>query len=65
MDHPGRLIPFRTLCGRTFVSDPAYFQSAEYKGQTVYFCTEYCLDAFRRDPERFAKVHSHPSEEKK
>jgi YHS domain-containing protein len=65
MDHPHRLVPIRTLCGRTLISDPAYFQSAEYKGQTVYFCTDYCRNAFERDPERFVEAHGCPAEEEK
>ena len=49
---------FVTLCGRIFRdADPAYFPRAEYRGRTVYLCTEACLGAFLADPEIFYKVH--------
>ena len=49
---------FVTLCGRVFRdTDPAYFPRAEYKGRTVYFCTDSCLGAFLADPDLFYKVH--------
>jgi len=49
---------FVTLCGRIFLdTDQAYFPRASYRGRTIYFCTETCLDAFLADPEIFYKVH--------
>ncbi|HWP58570.1 MAG TPA: heavy metal translocating P-type ATPase [Candidatus Acidoferrales bacterium] len=30
----------------------------EYKGQTYYFCSLYCLEAFKKDPERFVEQPS-------
>ncbi len=49
---------FVTLCGRIFRdSDPAYFPRMEYRGRTIYLCTQSCLDAFRADPEAFYKAH--------
>jgi YHS domain-containing protein len=49
---------FVTLCGRVFRdTDPAYFPRAEYKGRTIYFCTDSCLGAFLADPDLFYKVH--------
>jgi YHS domain-containing protein len=48
---------FVTLCGRVFQSDPAYFPKAQYRGRTIHFCTEVCLDAFLSDPDRFVAAH--------
>jgi len=50
--------PFITLCGRIFRdADPAYYPRAEYRGRTIYLCTESCLGAFLADPDVFHKVH--------
>jgi YHS domain-containing protein len=46
------------VCGRTITSDPAYFPRATYQGKTIYFCTEFCLAAYRSDPQRFYTAHS-------
>jgi YHS domain-containing protein len=51
------LTRFVTLCGHIVHADPAYFPRAEYRGKTIYFCTESCLDAFLADPDVFYKVH--------
>ena len=49
---------FVTLCGRSFRdADPAYFPRAQYRGRTIYLCTESCLGAFLADPDVFYKVH--------
>jgi hypothetical protein len=49
---------FVTLCGRVFRdADPRYFPCAQYHGRTIYFCTEFCLNAFLSDPDLFYKVH--------
>jgi len=48
---------FVTLCGRVFQSDPAYFPKAQYRGRTIHFCTQVCLDAYLSDPERFVAAH--------
>jgi YHS domain-containing protein len=49
---------FVTLCGRIFRdADPAYFPRVEYRGRTIYLCTESCLGAFIADPDVFYKVH--------
>ncbi len=49
---------FVTLCGRIFrETDPQYFPRSEYRGRTIYFCTESCLGAFLADPDIFYKVH--------
>jgi YHS domain-containing protein len=50
---------FKTVCRRVFRNtDPRYFPQAQYRGQTIYFCTESCLNAFLADPEPFYKAHS-------
>jgi hypothetical protein len=48
---------FTALCGRVFRSDPDYFPQAEYRGRTIYLCTDACLGAFLSDPERFVAAH--------
>lgn len=49
---------FVTLCGRIFRdTDPTYFPRAEYRGRTIYFCTESCLGAFLANPDDFYKAH--------
>jgi YHS domain-containing protein len=49
---------FVTLCGRIFRdTDPTYFPRAQYRGRTIYLCTEACLGAFLADPDVFYKVH--------
>lgn len=41
-----------TVCGGLIIN-PEDFPSADYQGKTVYFCTQGCLRAFDRDPDRF------------
>ena len=49
---------FVTLCGRIFHdTEPQYFPRVEYRGRTIYLCTESCLGAFLADPDIFYKVH--------
>jgi YHS domain-containing protein len=49
---------FVALCGRIFHNtDSQYFPRAQYRGKTIYFCTESCLGAFNADPERFYRAH--------
>ena len=48
---------FVALCGRVFRSDPEFFPQAEYRGRTVYLCTDACLGAFLSDPDRFVAAH--------
>jgi len=45
------------VCSRAVDGDPVFFPHAEYRGRTLYFCTDYCLSAFQSDPERFLAVH--------
>jgi len=53
-----RFCQFTTLCGRIFRdTDPQYFPCAEYRGRTIWLCTESCLGAFKSDPELFYRVH--------
>src|SRR5687768_7682082 len=40
------------VCGMTISPDDAV-GTADYKGQTYYFCAESCLERFRADPEEF------------
>lgn len=46
------------VCGRTMTIAPENYIRAEYQGRVIYFCTEFCLDAFNADPDRFYKAHS-------
>ena len=39
-------------------ADPAWYPRAEYQGRTITFCTEFCLETFRSDPDRFYAAHS-------
>ena len=49
------------VCGRFINGDPVYYPYAEYRGRVFFFCTEYCRNAFKTDPDRFYVVHSHNS----
>ena len=57
--------PLRTVCGRMLTTDPANYPQAVYQGKVIYFCTEYCLDAYNADPERFYRAHSVPGEQRR
>ena len=46
------------VCGRQIAADPRYVPQASYQGRTIFFCTEFCRNAFEADPERFTQVHS-------
>ncbi len=48
---------FVTICGRVFHADPRYFPTAQYRGRTIYMCTDSCLGAFLSDPDRFVAAH--------
>ena len=48
----------RTVCGRRITTLPEYYYPTPYQDSTLYFCTEFCLDAFRADPDRFYLAHS-------
>jgi YHS domain-containing protein len=47
-----------TVCHRAMTAPLESYYRAEYQGHTIYFCTEFCLDAFNADPERFYNAHS-------
>jgi YHS domain-containing protein len=45
------------VCSRAVAGDVRYFPKSEFKGRTIYFCSDYCLNAFLENPERFVAVH--------
>ncbi len=51
-------LPSQLVCGRKITTSAEQFNSACRNGQVIYFCTEYCLEAYHADPERFYKAHS-------
>lgn len=54
---------FETVCGGKF-SDPERYPSAQYRGETVYFCTRACLRAFESAPDAFmAGEIEHPMDD--
>ena len=53
----GPLLP-RTVCSRAMTAAIDWYPRAEFQGRTIYFCTEFCLEAFKADPDRFYKAHS-------
>ena len=54
---------YRTACGGT-IKDPTKYPSADYRGETIYFCTRACLRVFKEDPNAFmAGEVEHPTEE--
>jgi YHS domain-containing protein len=50
--------PRSTVCHRQMTADVEWYPHAEYMGRTIYFCTEFCLEAFNADPQRFYLAHS-------
>jgi len=50
--------PPATVCRRAMTTDIDWYPRAEYQNRTIYFCTEFCLEAFKADPDRFYKAHS-------
>ena len=56
---------FITLCGRIFRdTDSNYFPRVQYRGRTIFLCTESCLSAFLADSEIFYKVHRNSEKNK-
>lgn len=45
-------------CGRIINGDPDLFPHATYHGHTIFFCTEFCYNAFSLNPDRFLQVHN-------
>ena len=53
---PNRL---EMVCGRVISGGTAsFYHPTEYQGRLIYFCTEFCLEAFLADRERFYAAHS-------
>ncbi len=50
--------PRATVCHRPMTTALEWYPHAEYRGRTIYFCTEFCLEAFLADPDRFYLAHS-------
>jgi YHS domain-containing protein len=50
--------PPTTVCHRVMTADVNWYPHAEYNGRIIYFCTEFCLEAFNADPQRFYLAHS-------
>jgi YHS domain-containing protein len=55
---PARKPVHATVCHRIMTVESDWYPQAEYQGRTIYFCTEFCLETFRADPERFYIAHS-------
>ena len=54
---------YKTACGG-FIKDPSRYPSAEFHGETIYFCTQACLRVFLENPEPFmAGDVEHPLDE--
>ena len=53
----GQLDLLKTVCQRIIQGDQAFFPQAEFRGRTVFFCTEACQMVFLSDPERFIAAH--------
>jgi len=52
---------FITACGGK-IKDPSKYPSAEYRGETIYFCTQACLSVFLLNPDPFmAGEIEHPA----
>jgi YHS domain-containing protein len=54
---PNETTSLPMLCGRNINGNPTYFPKAEYHGQPVFFCTQYCRNAFESAPDRFFEAH--------
>jgi YHS domain-containing protein len=53
----------KTTCGG-ILKDPSLYPSADFNGETVYFCNKACLNAFLENPTAFmAGEIEHPLEE--
>lgn len=45
------------VCGRSIHGDLTYIPKAEYAGEVLFFCSDYCLRAYQSDPHRFYAAH--------
>ena len=53
----------KSACGGT-LEDPLHYPSADFHGETIYFCNSACLKAFLKAPEAFmAGEVEHPDSE--
>ena len=53
----------KSACGGE-LKDPSLYPSADFHGETIYFCNAACLKAFLKSPEAFmAGEVEHPEEE--
>jgi YHS domain-containing protein len=50
--------PRAAVCHRIMTASLDWYPTAQYQGRTIYFCTEFCLEAFQADPDRFYAAHS-------
>ena len=55
----------QTVCGRNMTAEINWYPHSEHCGKPIYFCTEFCLDAFNADPDRFYAAHSRKKDEYK
>ena len=46
------------VCRRKMTIPAENYYRAEYQGHEIFFCTEFCLETFKADPERFYIAHS-------
>jgi len=54
---------YKTACGGK-PEEPANYPSAEYRGETIYFCIRACLRVFEEHPDAFmAGDVEHPTED--
>lgn len=55
---PSRENPLEMVCGRLITGGYAgYYHPTTYQDRTIYFCTEFCYEAFLADPDRFYAAH--------
>ncbi len=55
--------PIKSACGGS-LHDPLLYPSADFRGETIYFCNSACLKAFLKAPEAFmAGEVEHPDSE--
>ncbi len=47
----------RMACGRITTGNPNYFPQSTLRGRKLFFCTQFCLDAFHSDPQLFLRMH--------
>jgi len=63
LSHESEQQEIKAACGGVLKDPPAY-PSAEFNGETVYFCTNACLKVFLRAPEALmAGDIEHPLED--